>query len=34
MAIDFPGHGKSASKGKEGYYSVLDYVEYVMEAAR
>ncbi|CAN0033880.1 unnamed protein product [Choristocarpus tenellus] len=33
VAIDFPGHGKSAHMGKDAWYGMLDYPEYVLEAA-
>lgn len=32
--MDFPGHGKSDSMGKDAWYSFLDYPEYVVEVAR
>ncbi|CAM9454961.1 unnamed protein product [Ectocarpus sp. 4 AP-2014] len=34
VAIDFPGHGRSDHMSKDAWYPILDYPEYVIEAAR
>lgn len=34
VAMDLPGHGRSEHMSKDAWYSVLDYPEYVIEAAR
>eukprot|EP00752_Nemacystus_decipiens_P001415 g1397.t1 len=34
VAMDFPGHGRSDHMSKDSWYSILDYPEYVIEAAR
>ena len=34
VAMDFPGHGKSGHISKDAWYTILEYPEYVMEAAR
>lgn len=34
VAMDFPGHGKSDHMNKDAWYSILEYPEYVIEAAR
>lgn len=34
VALDFPGHGKSGNMSKDAWYGILDYPEYVIEAAR
>lgn len=32
--MDFPGHGRSDHMSKDAWYAILDYPEYVIEAAR
>ncbi|CAM9543830.1 unnamed protein product [Scytosiphon promiscuus] len=34
VAMDLPGHGRSAHMSKDAWYSMLEYPEYVVEAAR
>lgn len=34
VAIDLPGHGKSDAMSNDSWYQLLDYPEYVLEAAR
>ncbi|CAM9411759.1 unnamed protein product, partial [Hapterophycus canaliculatus] len=34
VAMDFPGHGRSQHMSKDAWYSILEYPEYVVEAAR
>lgn len=34
VAMDFPGHGRSDHMSQDSWYSILEYPEYVIEAAR
>ncbi|CAN0038494.1 unnamed protein product, partial [Discosporangium mesarthrocarpum] len=33
VAMDFPGHGRSDHMGKDAWYAMLDYPEYVLQTA-